>query len=416
VNLGESAIAIFCMPEEGHFRQLRPLISDLAQSGFAIYVFTHRRFGPEVERCGARTVDLFEKCPIDCADSESIPVPCRYVTFAAEYADDVVEQLKEIQPVLILYETFAVIARLAAQLLGVPYVNVSTGHNLDPARYLPHVQVDPRTKVSDHCHRAVEILCQRYGWSDASPFCYLSGLSPYLNISSEPVNFLTDEERKVFEPIAFYGSLSSSDVSEAGDESLNYFDVGKPATRLYVCLGTVAAKYYPDAAASVIQAVSDYVETMPTIRALISLGGVRVGEDVLRKLTKPNVEIAEFVNQWEVLRIADAFLTHNGLNSTHEAIFHRVPMLSYPMFMDQPALAERCRQFGLAVPLAASVRATVDAMQVRTALNALMETSDTMKAKLSEARAWEVEVMTQRPLVLERILDLVASGRQASVM
>jgi UDP:flavonoid glycosyltransferase YjiC (YdhE family) len=116
----------------------------------------------------------------------------------------------------------------------------------------------------------------------------------------------------------------------------------------------------------------------------------------------------------EVLKITDAFLTHNGLNSTHEAIFHRVPMLSYPMFWDQPALAERCRQFGLAVPLANSLRGSVHAAQVRTALEALLRNSDAMKAKLRQARTWEMEVMARRSFVLERILDIAAFERPES--
>ena len=45
------------------------------------------------------------------------------------------------------------------------------------------------------------------------------------------------------------------------------------------------------------------------------------------------------------------FVTHHGLNSTHEAIYHRTPMLSYPFFGDQPYLANRCRDLGLSVPL-----------------------------------------------------------------
>jgi UDP:flavonoid glycosyltransferase YjiC (YdhE family) len=402
------------MPEDGHFRQLRPLILDLAQGGFAVHVFTHRRFGPEVERCGARMIDLFGKYPLEHADAESIPIPCRYVTFAAVHAGDVVEELRKVRPILVVYETFAVVGRLAAQLLGVPFVNVSTGHNLDPARYLPQLQADPRTRISDRCHRAVEILRERYGMSDASPFSYITGLSPYLNISCEPANFLTDEERRAFEPIAFYGCLSLEDDAETRSPSLGYFDDGQSVIRLYACLGTVAPKYYPDAAVGVLQAVSDCVETMPHIRALISLGGVGVQGEVLRKLAKPNVEVAEFVDQWEVLKITDAFLTHNGLNSTHEAIFHRVPMLSYPMFWDQPALAERCRQFGLAVPLANSLRGSVHAAQVRTALEALLRNSDAMKAKLRQARTWEMEVMARRSFVLERILDIAAFERPES--
>jgi hypothetical protein len=52
-----------------------------------------------------------------------------------------------------------------------------------------------------------------------------------------------------------------------------------------------------------------------------------------------------------VLGEASLFLTHHGLNSTHEAIFQRVPMLSYPFFGDQPGARARTQELGLAVPL-----------------------------------------------------------------
>ena len=44
-----------------------------------------------------------------------------------------------------------------------------------------------------------------------------------------------------------------------------------------------------------------------------------------------------------VLAAADVFVTHHGLNSTHESIAERVPMLSYPFQWDQPGMAERCQ-------------------------------------------------------------------------
>ena len=56
------------------------------------------------------------------------------------------------------------------------------------------------------------------------------------------------------------------------------------------------------------------------------------------------------MDQWAVLGETDLFVTHHGLNSTHEAIFNRVPMLSYPFFWDQPGLAAKCQAFGIARP------------------------------------------------------------------
>ena len=118
------SVAFFSMPEEGHFRRLVPLISGVAGEGFTAHVFTHSRFRGQVERAGGQFVDLFEKYPIEAADGESLPVPCRYVSFAGHYAGQVFRDLERLRPSLIVSDTFAVIGRLAANRLGIPYVNV----------------------------------------------------------------------------------------------------------------------------------------------------------------------------------------------------------------------------------------------------------------------------------------------------
>src|SRR5262249_60501760 len=84
---------------------------------------------------------------------------------------------------------------------------------------------------------------------------------------------------------------------------------------------------------------------------VIGLGGYNLDVENRASLHGPNVRLIEYADQWAALRDADMFITHHGLNSTHEAIFHEVPMISYPLFSDQPALARRCQELGLAVPL-----------------------------------------------------------------
>lgn len=405
IEMANPVLALFCMPEDGHFRQLRPLIADLARMGFAVHVFTHRRFGPEVERLGGIPIDLFGKYPLKGADAESIPVPCRYVSFAAVYAEEILEELKQIGPALVLYETFSVIGRLAARLLGLPFINISTGHNLDPSRFLPMLRADARVALSESCHRAIDILRDRYGESDASPFSYISGLSPFLNICCEPPEFLTEQERKVFEPLAFYGCISPLE-SGRHDPGHAHFS-GKDKLRIYMSFGTVSLKYYASAASGAFQAVSECLADMPEAQVLISLGGAHLEEELRCRLTRPNVEFVNYVDQWAVLKEADVFITHHGMNSTHEAIFRCVPMLSYPFFSDQPTLAQKCHEFGIAIPMGEGLRDMIGPEDVRTALRHVLDDREQLSTSLRCARDWELETIANRPFVLKMIKDLV---------
>src|SRR5207253_4766275 len=93
-------VAVFAMPEAGHFQRLRPLVAALAGRGFEVTVFTHRDFEAATARAGGRFADLFGRYPIEDADGESLPVPCRFVTFAACYAEPLRRELESLRPAL----------------------------------------------------------------------------------------------------------------------------------------------------------------------------------------------------------------------------------------------------------------------------------------------------------------------------
>jgi len=146
------------MPEEGHLRRLLPVVRGLHARGFDVHVFTHSRFVRQVVTAGGRFVDLFTAWPLEAADAESRPVPCRYVSFAGHYAADVLATVRPLRPSLVVYDTFAVIGRVIAAELGVPGINVCAGHNVDPAPFLRQLAADPRVAVAPACHAAARGL------------------------------------------------------------------------------------------------------------------------------------------------------------------------------------------------------------------------------------------------------------------
>ncbi|MDD2213460.1 MAG: glycosyltransferase [Oscillospiraceae bacterium] len=54
-----------------------------------------------------------------------------------------------------------------------------------------------------------------------------------------------------------------------------------------------------------------------------------------------NFLIRSFLLQLEILKRADAFITHAGFNSVNEALYYGVPMLALPQVNDQPKVARR---------------------------------------------------------------------------
>jgi UDP:flavonoid glycosyltransferase YjiC (YdhE family) len=397
------------MGDRNHFQLLWPVISGLAAKGVDARVFTDRRLASEVERAGAKFVDLYAGRPLDEADDRSMPHPCRYVSFAGRFADQVAAQVEALGPELIVYETFSVVAWVVARMLGLPYVNVAAGHHVDPADFLPRLESDPRVDLSPRCLAAVEVLRERHGIADASPFSYISGISPLLNLYPEPGEYLDESERRAFEPLAFFGSLPPTEAIEArrdGAGPMPFTDDGG-RTRLYVSFGTIIWRYWQPQALEVLGTISRVLAGMPDLHAVIDLWGSDLEEDALTELRHDNVTVERRADQWRALSQADATITHQGLLSTHESTFHRVPMISHPFFWDQPALARRCREMGIAVPLIDSPFEPVTPDSLRAALTRVLTDRESMLERLDEARRWELRTLAGRGAALDRALGLI---------
>jgi UDP:flavonoid glycosyltransferase YjiC (YdhE family) len=121
---------------------------------------------------------------------------------------------------------------------------------------------------------------------------------------------------------------------------------------------------------------------------------------------RANVRVVPYADQARALAASDVFVTHHGLNSTHEAIAHRVPMISYPLFWDQPALARKCQELGLAIPLTTSVRAVPKVSDVLSVLKRFERERGQMQASLQRACQWEQQMMARRGEVMQRILRM----------
>jgi len=407
-------VLVFTIPEENHFALLQPLIAGLVEEGATVHVFGDLRNLDGIEQAGAHFVDLYGRYSLEAADDESVPLPSRSVTYAGTYAEDVVCEAAALEPTLVVYDLFAVIGKVVGQELGIPAAAIVTGHNLNPQLIVAELEADPRVAVGRRCLAAVEVLRARYGLTDASPFSYVTGLSRSLNVCCEPRSFLTASERSVFEPAAFYGSLPvrAATARDLGAPRLRSGRSGnRPARRVLACFGTIVWRYYAREALAVLMSIVDALADLDGVEGLISLGGAVLPPDRVTALERPNVRVVPWIDQFHVLQETDLFITHNGLASTHEAIFHGVPMLSVPFFWDQPRLASRCRELGLASPLTEMPFGTVSPDTLRDAFLGPGHDDRTRGAAFAIAQRWERETLAGRPSVHRRILRLAGRPR-----
>ncbi len=392
------------MNEHGHVRRALVLARELVAAGASVHFFTAAEYASGVIRVGAVFHDLFRNRALHLADAESIPIPSRYVTFAAHYAESLAAELKTLRTDLVIHDSFAVIGIPVSQMLGLPRIAICAGHNMPPAQTISQLECDPRVKISPRCYEAVEILRTEHGMETASPFSYVDSLSPLLNIVSEPEPFLTSLERAQFEPLVFFGSLDRPffERYRTLEREGSHGKTERKDLRFYASFGTVASRYYSSAIVSLVETIIATASRIESARFIIS-----TGRDTTAALPNPpqNVTIKKFADQVDTLRTSDIYLTHHGLNSTHESIYLMTPMISYPIFHDQPGLARRCQQLGVAVALTPELRGPVSVDLLQETIEKVRSMGQGMRDQLRTLREWEIETVERRPIVIKRILE-----------
>jgi MGT family glycosyltransferase len=75
-----------------------------------------------------------------------------------------------------------------------------------------------------------------------------------------------------------------------------------------------------------------------------------------------NFIVQAYVNQLEILKQADMFITHGGMNSSSAGLYFGVPLLVIPVMGDQPIVAKRIEELGAGLQLN---RYELDALTLR---------------------------------------------------
>jgi UDP:flavonoid glycosyltransferase YjiC (YdhE family) len=388
------------MDWQGHYARIYGVVKALVEGGADVCVFSAGRFAERTVAAGARHFDLFAGGRSVGAIDTSVPRGCRYIPFATAYAEAVAAEVARTRPSVIVADSHAVIALAVANALDVPFVCIRPGHDVNPATYDGAVHSDGNLQVSETCLEAVEQLRDRYRIAEASPFLYVTMRSPFLNICCEPEQFVSEETRRAVEPVVFFGSLRPRE--ELGPPP----EPRRSDAHVYVSFGTAYSYSFEQTVLATLDAIATAVSARSGARATISLGAARLKSDPAASFTRPGIVVESWVDQWSILRDVDVFVTHHGLNSTHESIFHLVPMVGFPLSKDQPGMAALAERLGLSIPLGSGLGVPVEPMQVGAALDAVAASRAEMQAALARAREWELDAIDGRPEIVERIVAL----------
>jgi MGT family glycosyltransferase len=313
----------------GHVNPTLPLAGGLVERGHEVTYTLTSEWRDRLEALGCRYRNMGTQERFTTADFHpGAPFYRQLLPATSVLLPRLVEEARELEPDVIVFDSCAPWGHAVAEILGVPGIcSVSTlVFDRDEVRAqvgAPSERLDARNVA------ALEEIERRWGVDFGDRDIGLFYGRENLVYSCEELNPTRGNVRGVFH---FVGPTFASG-QELGDDLQAY---ARGRTRVFVSMGTVVGG----------AAGPDHTFFAPFIEAF----GDREGYELLLSVrgaagsfgpVPKNVQVRRTVPQLAVLERTDVFVTHAGANSMHEALFHGVPLVCVPHFGDQPQNAAR---------------------------------------------------------------------------
>jgi len=173
-------------------------------------------------------------------------------------------------------------------------------------------------------------------------------------------------------------------------------DLDLPGNRklVYCALTTMDAFVGPVETVRFFQTVIQAFAQLPEFELLLSTSRFPFHPENLPE----NVRVVAHAPQISVLKHARLMITHGGLNSIKEALVHGVPMIAFPLAVDQPGNVARLTYHGLGYFAGRIREATVDG--IREQVLALDRDDGVRSRAAAMSQRFLADQAAQRPLEL----------------
>ena len=333
-------IAWFCIPAHGHTNPTLGLVKELTSAGHQVFYFSFEMFREKIEQTGARFIPC-DGYDFDMEDKENADRVGKDKVFATELLvsstlaldEMTTEKIKEINPDVIVSDSVAFWGKLVAMKHRIPYVSSTTtfAFNRYSAKYMKETPWDiakmlfAMPKINKQIQRLREkgypvkgLLEIVQNDNETNTIVYTSKyFQPCSETFSDRYHFIGPSIRPVTEPIRKMAEKT-----------------------VYISMGTVNRN--PEFYRNCIHALAK-----TDWQVIISMGTNPEHLDHL----PDNIQIYETVDQMAVLSIADAFITHCGMNSASEGLYFKVPLVLFPQTPEQGAVAKRTEELGAGIRL-----------------------------------------------------------------
>lgn len=333
-------IVWFCIPAHGHTNPTLGLVKALTDAGHKVWYFSFEEFRDKIESAGATFIscdgydfEMEDKGNADRVGKDKVYATELLVSSTLALDEMTSRFVEEIRPDLVVSDSVAFWGKLAAMKHGLPYVSSTTtfAFNKHSAKYMQESAWDiakmlitmPRInkqlkRLREKGYPVKSLLDIVQNDNDTNTIVYTSKyFQPCSETFSDRYHFIGPSLRPITKPVE------------------------KTADKLvYISMGTVNQNrdFYRNCI---------HVLGQTDWQVIISMG---TNPEHYEKLPD-NIQIYETVDQMAVLSVADAFITHCGMNSASEGLYYQVPLVLFPQTQEQDAVAKRVEELGAGVRL-----------------------------------------------------------------
>lgn len=402
----------FSLPAHGHINPVLPVVRELVRAGEEIVVYTQEAFRKRVEETGAR----FRAYPTPRARSAAgshrgaFHKPPHLFRFAAllmlmstVLVPRLLQRLREENYDYVIHDSIAPWGRYIARLLGLPTISSSAVLASDieqfrrqwslPALFRATLRYLPALLIFKTAGLALKLRYGVRGCGIIDVFTNRGDLNiVYTSREFQPAAERFDASYR-FVGRTLSAAEPSTDAPWSGAE-------GKSV--LYVSLGTIHSK-----------APEFFRACFAELAGVCDCVVISVGKNVDPLALQP-VPHGFYLYAWlsrsdllALLSRANVFVTHGGITSVSEGLYHATPLVLLPQTREQAATAQRVQELGAGVDLgerltAGALRTAVERVLKDPAIAAAArELGGTLRRAGGEKRA------------AREILDFVALAKDA---
>ena len=337
-----SKIVFFCIPAHGHTNPTLGVVKELVSLGHQVWYYSYNIMQEKIESSGATFIscDNYDtELKISTKDSSRVG---KDLLFSAKILIDttlaldnkICKEMAELKPDCIVADSMALWGKAVAMKLGIPFVSSTTtfafnqhsaklmkqgmGNLIKMILSMPRISRQVK-RLKDKGYPVKSILDIIGNDDNTHTIVYTSAeFQPYSETFSEKYTFVGPSIRP-----------ATGEIEKNRDKLI------------YISMGTVnnnMMSFYKTC-------ISAFKDT--DYQVIMSVGNL-VSISDFGKLPE-NISVFSHVDQIAVLKKADTFVSHCGMNSASESLYFGVPLVMLPQTPEQKCVSKRVLELGAGI-------------------------------------------------------------------